>query len=100
VIAKGTCDELKELAKIEEKISVEVLDLKENLIEKMKTISNVDEIAYDGNSLLVTYKKGKNNLVSLIEYLKDEKIEYSKIYSQRPTLNDVFLELTGKELRD
>lgn len=100
VIAKGTCDELKELAKIEEKISVEVLDLKENQIEKMKTISNVDEIVYDGNSLLVTYKKGKNNLVSLIEYLKDEKIEYSKIYSQRPTLNDVFLELTGKELRD
>lgn len=100
VIAKGTCDELKELAKIEEKISVEVLDLKENQIEKMKTISNIDEITYDGNSLLVTYKKGKNNLVSLIEYLKDEKIEYSKIYSQRPTLNDVFLELTGKELRD
>ena len=48
----------------------------------------------------MTYKSGKNNLVSLIEYLKKENINYNKIYSERPTLNDVFLELTGKELRD
>ena len=50
--------------------------------------------------LLVTYKKGKNNLVELIDYLKEEGIRYDKIFSERPTLNDVFLELTGKELRD
>jgi len=25
---------------------------------------------------------------------------YNKIFAERPTLNDVFLELTGKELRD
>jgi ABC-2 type transport system ATP-binding protein len=36
----------------------------------------------------------------MIDYLKKESIKYNKIYSERPTLNDVFLELTGKELRD
>ena len=61
---------------------------------------NVDGVIYDSNLLLVTYKKGKNNLVELMEYLKKESIKYNKIYSERPTLNDVFLELTGKELRD
>ena len=50
--------------------------------------------------LFITYKKGKNNLVDIMEYLKREKIKYNKLYSERPTLNDVFLELTGKELRD
>ena len=50
--------------------------------------------------MLVTYKKGKNNLVEIMEYLKKNNIKYNKIYSERPTLNDVFLELTGKELRD
>ena len=50
--------------------------------------------------LFITYKKGKNNLVDIMEYLKKEKIKYNKLYSERPTLNDVFLELTGKELRD
>ena len=36
----------------------------------------------------------------MIEYLKQTPLHYTTIYSQRPTLNDVFLTLTGKELRD
>lgn len=100
VLATGTCDELKELAKIEEKVTVEVNMLEKTYLEKIRTLENVDEVMYDKNILLVTYKKGKNNLIELIDYLKQEGIQYSKIYSERPTLNDVFLELTGKELRD
>jgi len=100
VLATGTTDELKELAKIEEKVTVEVNDLNEKYIEEIKRLENVDDVTYNGNILLVTYKKGKNNLVELIDYLKKESIRYNKIYSERPTLNDVFLELTGKELRD
>ena len=100
VIASGTTDELKELAKIIEKISVEVSDLDDKYISKIKEFKNVDEVKYNGNILLITYRKGKNNLVEIMEYLKEEKIKYNKIFSERPTLNDVFLELTGKELRD
>lgn len=100
VLASGTCDELKTLAKIEEKISVEINDLDEQYITKIKELKNVDEVKYDGNILIITYKKGKNNLVEIMEYLKKDGIRYNKIYSERPTLNDVFLELTGKGLRD
>ncbi len=100
VLATGTCDELKKKAKIEEKVTVEVNDLEEKYIKQIKALNNVDEVIYNGNILLVTYKKGKNNLVELIDYLKEENVKYNKIYSERPTLNDVFLELTGKELRD
>jgi len=100
VIANGTNDELKELAKIEEKVTVEVLELGNKYIDKIKQLENIDDVKYDGNILFITYKKGKNNLVGLIDYLKKENIKYEKIFSERPTLNDVFLELTGKELRD
>ena len=100
ILAAGTTDELKELAKIEEKISIEVNDLETKYIDKIKELKNVDEVKYNGNMLLITYKKGKNNLVEIMEYLKEDRIKYNKIFSERPTLNDVFLELTGKELRD
>ncbi len=100
VLASGTNDELKELAKIEEKVTVEINELSEKYIEEIKQLENVDEVTFDGSILLIKYKKGKNNLVEIIDYLKKESINYSKIYSERPTLNDVFLELTGKELRD
>ncbi len=100
ILAGGTCDELKELARIEEKVSVEVKALEEKQIERIRQLENVEAVAYEEHTLVVTYQKGKNNLVLLLEFLKQENIHYSKIYSERPTLNDVFLELTGKELRD
>ena len=100
MLASGTCDELKELANIEEKITVEVNELKDNVLSKLMSISNVDEATYNGNILLIKFKKGKNNLVEVMEFLKNEKVKYEKIFSERPTLNDVFLELTGKDLRD
>ena len=96
IIASGTTDELKTLANIEEKISVEVNDLNSKYIEEIKKFKNVEEVTYHDQILLVIYKKGKNNLLELIDYLKSKKVNYNKIFSERPTLNDVFLELTGK----
>lgn len=100
IIATGTSDELKELANIEEKVSVDILNLDNKHIEEIRNLKNVYELSYNNNTLFITYKKGKNNLDKLLDYLKKENIKYNKIYSERPTLNDVFLELTGKELRD
>lgn len=100
IIASGTTDELKALAKLEEKVTVEVNNLEERYIEKIAQFKNVEDVIYSEGILCITYKKGKNNLVELMDYLKKEKIQYHKIFSERPTLNDVFLELTGKELRD
>ena len=100
ILARGTSDELKELAEIEEKITVEVNDLDEKYIARITELKNVDVVTYSGNTLLITYKKGKNNISDMVEFLKNNKINYNKIFSERPTLNDVFLELTGKELRD
>lgn len=100
IIAQGTTEELKDLAKIEEKITVEVENISNEIIEKIKDFKTVEEVTLNKNILLVTYKKGNNNLRKLIDFLEENKVTYNKIFSERPTLNDVFLELTGKELRD
>lgn len=100
ILASGSCNELKELAKIEEKVTVEVSNLDYQYIHQIEKLKNVEMVNYDSKVLLITYKKGKNNLIEMIEFLKNNKIHYNKIFSERPTLNDVFLELTGKELRD
>lgn len=100
IIAKGTTDELKTLAKLEEKITVEVKNISEEILKEIKEFKTVLDLNYQGNTLVIVYKKGKDNLGELIDYLHEKKITYSKIFSERPTLNDVFLELTGKDLRD
>ncbi len=100
ILAEGTSDELKKLANIEEKITVEVDEISNDNIEAIKKFKTVDAVSLNRNILMITYKKGKDNLGELTDYLKENKIKYNKIFSERPTLNDVFLELTGKELRD
>ncbi len=100
IIAEGTKEELKEMTKIEEKITLEIDSLNEEIINEIKEFNNVDNVTYDRNILVVTYKKGKNNINELMDYLKNKKVNYNKIFVERPTLNDVFLELTGKDLRD
>lgn len=100
VIATGTSNELKKLAKIEEKVTVEINNLDQKYIDKISKLDNVDEVTYNSNILLITYRKGQKNLIEIMDFLRNENINYNKIYSERPTLNDVFLELTGKELRD
>ncbi len=100
ILASGTSEELKELANIDEKITVEGIEVKTTLLDKIKANKNVDEVHMQMNALIVTYKKGKNNLVDLMDLLKQTKVKYASIYSEKPTLNDVFLSLTGKELRD
>ena len=106
IIASGTIDELKNLTSIEEKVSVEITKLDNKYIEEIGKLDSVHEVSYDNNVLVVSYKKNeeniesKSNIIEMMEYLKKEKIKYNKIFSERPTLNDVFLELTGKELRD
>lgn len=100
ILATGDKDELKALANIEEKITIEIDSISPTILEEIKSFKNVAEVTKTRTNLIITYKKGKNNLIDLIDYLKENKITYSKIFSERPTLNDVFLELTGKELRD
>ena len=73
----------------------EILELKQ--IESFKNVLNIKQ---EESTVIITYKKGQNNLKDIIEYLNNNKIKYNKIFSERPTLNDVFLELTGKDLRD
>jgi ABC-2 type transport system ATP-binding protein len=99
-VALGTKEELKAMIKMGEKITVEVFNLSSKLLEEIRELSTVDKAEYRENTLVIRSKKGKNNLVKILEFLNDHDIEFGKIYSELPTLNDVFLEITGKELRD
>ena len=100
IIAQGTTDEIKNLSNTSEKVTVEIPELDGKYILEISKLKNVEEVLYDGGVLLIRFKKGNHNLSDIIDYFKENKVNYNKIFSERPTLNDVFLELTGKELRD
>jgi ABC-2 type transport system ATP-binding protein len=100
VIATGTKDELKGMISLGEKITVEAFNIEEKQIEDLLGISNITSVQYKDNLLEIKSKKGKNNLIHVLDYLQKNGVNFGKIYTEMPTLNDVFLEITGKELRD
>lgn len=100
MIAAGTKEDLKESISMGEKITIEANSISKTIIDKIKKLENVIEVKSEDNTLFVTYKKGEDNLEKLINFMKENNIKYSKIFSELPSLNDVFLELTGKQLRD
>lgn len=99
-IATGTSEELKRMISLGEKISIETEDLKEASLDGLRALPNVVSADYREGLLTVNSARGIYNLETVLDYMKKAGIRYSRINSELPTLNDVFLEITGKQLRD
>lgn len=100
VIATGTKEELKAMISLGEKITVETFTITKGQIEEIKRLPNIVAVEQNENMIHIKSRQGQNNLEVILEYLKKNNIGFGKIYSEMPTLNDVFLEITGKHLRD
>ena len=99
-LAIGTTKELKKMIKNNETINIEILNLPESAKEAIKELPHVYDLTYENNLLKTFYSGGKHNLIRVLDYLKDNDLNFGRVYSELPTLNDVFLEITGTELRD
>ncbi|MBT1182381.1 ABC transporter ATP-binding protein [Bifidobacterium sp. CP2] len=99
-LALGTADELKAMIDTGERITVETLDLDDTALASVRALPCVIEATYDGRELDVRCRRGEHNLVDLIGVLREHGANVGHLTSRPPSLNDVFLELTGKALRD
>lgn len=99
-IAVGTKEELKNMVKTGETIQVDVAKLQESQLAEIKQLPHTYKIQYENGILKIQYTKGKHNLIRLLDYFREQDIIFGRVTSELPTLNDVFLEITGKELRD
>lgn len=100
IIASGTKEELKSMITLGEKITVETFSFAQEDLMELKRLPNISSVDYSENLLVIKSGKGKNNLETVLDFLKKHGVNFGRIYSELPTLNDVFLEITGKQLRD
>ncbi|WP_078378921.1 ABC transporter ATP-binding protein [Sutcliffiella halmapala] len=100
VIAQGTLDELVENLQHEEKIVLEVAaEPTEAVLEKLRNLDGVKKVVQDGLKLQIISSTGAGNLDRVLSIVKDTGGVRS-VSAEKPTLEDVFLTLTGKSLRD
>lgn len=98
ILAHGTKEELKRGISLGERNKIHVYHLSEEQIEQIRQLPGVFFAAYEKEILMIKSKKGRNNLLHILDYFQKNDIAFGEIVSEQPTLDDVFLEMTGKEL--
>ncbi len=99
IIALGTPREIQERAlgrSIIRLVCVEALpDPLPEFVHAMK-----HAVSEDRKSLTVTCESPARAIVDLVKWIDQTGLELADIHLKRPTLEDVFIELTGKKLRE
>lgn len=99
-IALGTSDELKSMIRNSETIKIHIPALEDSMLEEIRKFEQLYQAEYTDGLLTLSYDGGKHNLIRILDYLKSKDVSFGKVTSEQPTLNDVFLAITGKALRD
>lgn len=100
ILATGTKEELKAMIGTGETITVETGGMTGEQVEEVRLLPGVVSADCQEGVLRVQCTQGAGNLTGLLHRLEEADIPFGRVWSQPPTLNDVFLEITGKRLRD
>ena len=104
ILAQGTNDELKRGIAVGEKIVVELPGAPDACgqaaASAVRALPHVIGCEFANGQLSATCEASERNLLDVLGALKAARVAVGRVYSEPPTLNDVFLEITGRELRD
>lgn len=99
VIAEGTLDELVGKIQHEDKTLFTAVQFSDSLTEELRAIAGIKNVTLKGNAYEVISTAGSGNLNRIIE-IAQRHGGVTDVSVVKPTLEDVFLTLTGKSLRD
>ncbi len=100
IIAEGTSDELKNLVSDKNTINLTLSKKVKGLEEKLLEIAGIEKVIYMEDSYKITTLKSANLISAIVETINNLNVEIINIQNEKPTLENVFLALTGKKLRD
>jgi len=100
VIASGSQSEIKRMVSNEENVEIKLTNYTNEIGLKLNNINDVNGINYNAGILTVAMKESKTNLQEIIDVLILNNSKIQNINVKVPSLETVFLTLTGKSLRD
>ena len=99
-IAYGTKENLRKILGENATVSVETEENTRALIPMLERLAGVEAVTEKENSLELLTKSSEFHLSQLIHTIEKENQIIMNIRVQEPSLEEVFLTLTGKTLRD
>jgi ABC-2 type transport system ATP-binding protein len=99
LVAIGTPGQLKEQTKAREVLELSIGDGGEVSREMLAQFTEVDDVVRMGNRVLIHLTSGKILLPRIVEALTNEGVKIDSISLKEATLEDVFLNYTGRTLQ-
>jgi ABC-2 type transport system ATP-binding protein len=106
IIALDTPENLKRSINSVKALKIELSDLKDKLIEEIKGLKDVDQVisSYDSERsryiLTIHHNDGDTLIQKILDCISDNKSKVLSMNVKEPSLEDVFISLTGKSLRE
>ncbi|MGX7106505.1 ATP-binding cassette domain-containing protein [Hutsoniella sourekii] len=100
ILIQGTNADIIETSSVAETIEFVIINLDERVLNQFLQDPEIISTDYNGRTLTLHLKKGGKTSLDMLKFLEDQELEPLAFSSKKPSLNDVFLEITGKELRD
>ncbi|KGX92043.1 antibiotic ABC transporter ATP-binding protein [Pontibacillus halophilus JSM 076056 = DSM 19796] len=100
IIEDGTKDELMRVLQTEEVLVMTLAQIDEGYIEAISQLDSVQSVQVQGTQVFVTLMDKATALKELFHTAEQWNVEVKGIEVSKPTLEDVFLHLTGRTLRD
>ncbi|GAF64292.1 ABC transporter ATP-binding protein [Bacillus sp. TS-2] len=100
VVASGSKGELLSILSSEDSIKVTLSETSDELIEKIRSIEYIRRVEETNEGIQISAKKGVNFLSDLVRTVENEGVQLLNYQMDTPSLEDVFLHLTGRTLRD
>lgn len=100
IIAEGSSEHLKNLVSDKNIFSVSLVNKVKGIEENLKTITGIEKVIVEGNEIKCYYLKESNVIEQLVSTISKENGIIKNIKNETPSLETVFLALTGKNLRD
>lgn len=100
-VVSGSSSELKAQVATKEIVHLELVqEVSEELKARLAELPNIQDMTVHKQTVVFQFKQVGNNVVNVALLLQECQQTYLKLYSEQPSLSDVFLAFTGKELRD
>jgi len=98
IIAQGTQNELQEQSNVKESVEIVFSSISDEKVANLKEKLNLD-ISLDANKISIACDVNKD-LSNIISICNEEKLSIEDLKLKKVNLEAIFLNLTGKQLRD
>ncbi len=102
ITALNTSSNLKKLVSGDDTtiLELEIANLTTNIVSLIQSLKCVSSVSQDNSTHIKVHANGDDAFDTIIDAIRAEKGKISSVKNLEPTLEDVFLHITGHEVRD